>query len=134
MTKRIILGLAAIGLLAGTPALAQFKLDEAPSAQRAQFAKDTQGPAATETLQDRYKRRRGMQPLSSINESQSLSQGIQPLAPATSLQANAGATVDTAPAVGPDGKPLPPDPSVDDPNKPRQPLKPKSLSRGVAPR
>lgn len=134
MTNRMILGVAMLGLSVAAPAFAQFKLDEAPSAQRAQNAKDMAGANNNgERLQDRA-RRRGIQPLSSIGESQSVSQTLQPMTAATALQADAGVVADTAPAVGPDGKPLPPDPSIDDPNKPRQPLKPKSLKSGVAPR
>lgn len=128
---RLPLALACAGLIAGA-ANAQFKLYETPSAQRAVSAAN-----AAQAAKD-LANRPGMRPLSSLGGSQGTPNQFAPSAPITVNPVYAG----TAPAagygatdaIGASAKAKPVDPSVDDPNKPRQPLKPKSLSNGVAPR
>jgi hypothetical protein len=123
---------ACAGLVAGT-ASAQFKLYESPSAIRAANAAPSAGDAAKELA-----KRPGLHPLSPLGGPQGTPNQIQPAAPAGAMTSYTG--TDKTPSVGlgtslvGPANAKPEDPSVDDPNRPRQPLKPKTLSTGIAPR
>lgn len=117
--------IAAVGLSAGAPlmatvASAQFRLDYAPSSIRAANAN------SVTPIKPNLGR---INPLSPLGGPQGTPGTIAPSKPATPVQAYAGLPSPVPLAIA-----APADPSVDDPSKPRQPLKPKSLSKGVAPR
>lgn len=130
--KRFVEGaMFAAGVMLPVAAHAQFRLDDSPSGQRA--ANAVAGPAKPDLNKNR------LNPLSPLGGPQGAPGGTQPsYAPATPMQsASSYAGIPTSapprPAIGA-GAGVAVDSTVDDPSRPRQPLKPGSLKRGVAPR
>jgi hypothetical protein len=122
MARSVLLGAALAVTAFGSATQAQFRLDYAPSSFN----------AAPKANIDRIDTNR-LHALSPLGGKQGTPMTIQTFVPAAPVGTYVAPTASAGlPPIG--GVPKASDPSVDDPNKPRQALRPNSIKSGVAPR